>query len=180
MFLFWNIHDECDEAIYSISKGDRNALSVIYREYGKMIFSVALQIVKQKSDAEDVLQDTMLKILKSAHGYRKGTNPKAWILSITRSCALDRLKKRGNDLPLDAEVRDCSFTEDNVEFIYINEALNKLSHDEQLIIKLRYYADLDHKGIAKVMGISCAAARKRCQRALEKLRSYFEEQEEKK
>ncbi len=175
MFLFLSFGDECDEAICNISKGDRNALSVIYRQYGKMIFSVALQIVKQKSDAEDVLQDTMLKILKSAHGYRKGSNPKAWVLAIARSCALDKLKKRGNALALDAIEGEPLFTEDNVEFIYVHEALSRLSDEERLIIKLRYYAELDHKEIARVFGITHATARKRCQRALEKLKSYFEE-----
>lgn len=174
MFLLFEFSDICDEAIINISKGRIDELSIIYRQYGKMIYSVALQIVKQKSDAEDALQDTMLKILRSAHGYRKGSNPKAWVLAIARSCALDRLKKRGSALSLDTEEQKCAFSEDDVEFIYISEALSKLSDEEQLIIKLRYYADLNHKEIAKVMGISHAAARKRCQRALDKLKAYFD------
>lgn len=68
--------DFCDEAICRLAKGDKNALSELYQFYGKMIFSVAKQIVGNRADVEDVLQDTMVKILKQVHNYKSGSNPK--------------------------------------------------------------------------------------------------------
>jgi len=69
------INEKCDNAIIEISKGNIDALSVIYRTYGKMVFSVGYQIVNNVSDAEDVLQEVMLNVVKYAHTYRQGTNP---------------------------------------------------------------------------------------------------------
>lgn len=94
MFLLLNITDVCDKAIVDISDGKKNALSVLYREYGRMIYSVAFQIVRDPHDAEDVLQDTMVRIIRLSHTYRSSTNPKAWIMAITRNCAVDKLKNK--------------------------------------------------------------------------------------
>lgn len=77
MLFFMTINEKCDNAIIEISKGNIDALSVIYRTYGKMVYSVGYQIVNNVSDAEDVLQEVMLNVVKYAHTYRQGTNPKA-------------------------------------------------------------------------------------------------------
>ena len=74
----------CDEAIAQISKGDREALSVIFDCMARMIFSVGIAITGNDADAEDVLQETMIEIVKYAHTYRSGSNARAWILSMAR------------------------------------------------------------------------------------------------
>ncbi len=178
MFFTFEAKNDCDNALRSVAKGDKSALVEIYREYGKIIYSLAFHYSGSKSDSEDILQDTMLKIMKQAHNYRHGSSPKAWVLSVARSCALDYVKKRGNGISLDAFDTDIAFTTYSDEHIYIADALKTLTKDERILLKLRYYAGLDLKEAAKVLNISHSAARKRCQRALDKLKDYFDEKEE--
>ena len=167
-----------DDALCELAGGNKNALEAIYREYGKLIYSIAFAILKSREDSEDVLQDVMLKIVRSAHRYRKGTSPKAWIASVARSCAMDHLQKNKDKLSLDDESVPIPFTEDNYDFILLREALETLSDEDNLLIRLRYYAGLDLKEIATVLCISHSAARKRCSRALETLGKYFQERKD--
>lgn len=178
MILFLNLTEPCDIAIAEVAGGNKNALEHIYREYGRMILSVAYQITGDLSDAEDVLQDTMVRILRLSHTYKKGTNPKAWVLKVTKNSAVDKIKSKKHTLSLeeisDRERSRCGFEPKTVEQIMLRDALNTLSREEQLIVKLRIYADLSHSEIADVIGANTASVRKKYQRALEKLKKYFE------
>ena len=101
MILFWNLVDPCDIAIAEIALGNKNALERVYHEYGRMILSVAYQITGDPGDAEDVLQDTMVRILRLSHTYKKGTNPKAWVLKVARNSAVDKIKAKKHTLSLE-------------------------------------------------------------------------------
>ena len=176
MLLFWTVNDKCDNAIIEISQGNKDSLSVIYRAYGKMVYSVAYQIVNNLSDAEDVLQEVMLNVVKYAHTYRQGTNPKAWIMSITRSCALDVVKKRINATPIDDLDYLLTDSGDNIdEMLAVREALNKLDEQDRMILNLKLHIGLSHKEIASVMGVNVFAVQKRYQRALSRFKKYYEE-----
>jgi RNA polymerase sigma-70 factor (ECF subfamily) len=98
MILFLNLADPCDIAITEIASGNKKALERVYNEYGRMILSVAYQITGDFGEAEDVLQDTMIRILRLSHTYKKGTNPKAWVLKVTRNSAVDNTSPRPESL----------------------------------------------------------------------------------
>ncbi len=175
MLLFWNINEKCDNAILEISQGNTEALSVIYREYGKMIYSVGYQIVNNVSDADDVMQEVMLNIVKYAHTYRSGTNPKAWIMSIVRSTALAIVKKRINAVPIDDV--DYTITSDSEaidEMLAARDAMNKLDEEERTILNLKLHVGLSHREISSVMGINLFAVQKKYQRALAKFKKYYD------
>ena len=178
MILFWNFTDPCDIAITEVARGNKNALELVYREYGRMIISVAYQITGNLCDAEDVLQDTMVRILRLSHTYKKGTNPKAWVLKITKNSAVDKINSKKHALSFEEiteqEKSQFAFESETDEFILIRDALKALSREEQLIVKLRIYADLSHSEIANTIGANTASVRKKYQRALEKLKAYCE------
>ena len=178
MILFWNLVDPCDIAIAEIALGNKNALERVYHEYGRMILSVAYQITGDFGEAEDVLQDTMVRILRLSHTYKKGTNPKAWVLKVARNSAVDKIKAKKHTLSLEevseGEKPHFAFEPKTVEQIMLRDGLNKLSREEQLVVKLRIYGELSHSEIANVMGINTVSVRKKYQRALEKLKNYCE------
>lgn len=91
----------CDKAVTAYAKGDSEALSVVYDCMAKMIMATALAITDSREDAEDVLQDTIIGVARFAGSYKKGTNAKAWILAIARNKALDAVRKRNGNLPLE-------------------------------------------------------------------------------
>lgn len=162
----------CEDAIIAISKGDREALSVVYDSMSRMIFSVALAVTGSTADAEDVLQDTMVGIVKSAHSYKQGTNARAWILSIARNRAIDMVRKRKNAIPLEEiehlpdPMQEPSCTES------VLELLAPLHTEDRQLVMLRLHYELTFEEISDVLGISLSAAQKRYQRAIQKLQKY--------
>ena len=166
----------CNAALAALTKGDKGGLDVIYHTYGRMILSAAYQIVGTTEDAEDVLQDVLLRIGENPSRYTPDSNPRAWVMAITRNVALNLVKKRGRDLPLEkvasGEISRLS-REGVEESAILQVALASLSEEERLIVNLKTYAGLSHKEIASVFGISEDSAQKRYQRAIEKLRKYF-------
>lgn len=176
VLFFMTINEKCDNAIIEISKGNIEALSVIYRTYGKMVFSVGYQIVNNVSDAEDVLQEVMLNVVKYAHTYRQETNPKAWIMSITRSIALTIVKKRFDTISIDdVDYSIAANSADVDKMLAVREAMNKLDEQERTILNLKLHIGLSHREIASVLEMSVFAVQKKYQRALAKFKDYFDE-----
>ena len=166
------------ERITEIASGNKKALERVYNEYGRMILSVAYQITGDVGEAEDVLQDTMIRILRLSHTYKKGTNPKAWVLKVTKNSAVDKIKEKKHTLSLEEisekEKAQSAFEPQTLEQIMLRDALNTLSDEEKLIVKLRIYAGLSHSEIANVIEKNTVSVRKKYQRALEKLKNYCE------
>ena len=89
-----------DSLILDVAKGDTRAFSELYIRTHKSIYGFALSIVKNQQDAEDVMQDTYLKVDRAAGSYQPRGKPMAWLLTIARNLALERLRSR-RDVPLE-------------------------------------------------------------------------------
>lgn len=162
-----------ENAIVSLSNGENEALSEIYDILSRMIFSLALGITENYSDAEDVLQETMLETVRYANSYKVGTNPKAWVLAMARHNAVDLVRKRKNHLSLEDSYVENLESEESLNLLDhdISALLGKLGDEERQIIILRIYGELSFAEVAKTMGISIFAAQKRYQRAIKKLKN---------
>lgn len=159
----------CNKALQRLAEGDVTALSVIYDNTARLIFSLALSLLGNREDAEDVLQDTMLKLVKAAPNYKKGS-PKAWVLSIARNCALDTLRKHR----VNSDEAEPYSPDPELERLEVTDMLNALNDDEKQTVVLHIYGGFSHKEIGAVLGISPAAAQKKYRRALLKLKRYCE------
>lgn len=167
------IDKEADAALIRLAEGDKSALSVIYDLYGRLIMSVAYTIVEDISEAEDVLQETMIELVRYAQRYRAGSNPRAYILTVTRHRAVDAVRKRHLPTPLD-ENEEVPADDRHLEAVEVLDMLSSLSQEERQVITLHLYAGLPHRQVGRVMGISTASAEKKYQRALKKLKKYYE------
>lgn len=163
-----------DRAIRALAEGDSNALSVLYDLYGRLILSVAYTIVENSADAEDVLQDTMIELMRYAASYKAGSNPRAFVLSIARHRAIDLVRKRKPQVPLE-DAGDRSSDDGALEAVEVLELLRGLSEEERSVVILHLYAGLPHRQVAEMLGMSVALAQKKYQRALQKLRGYYEQ-----
>ena len=83
-----------ENAIAGMKAGSRESLSEFYELCKGSIYGFALSILKNKEDAEDVLQDTVLKIYHSALFYKENGNPMPWVLTVTRNLAYDKLREK--------------------------------------------------------------------------------------
>jgi len=168
------INKACDRAITELAMGDTNALSIIYDCMARMIFSVAYGITGNYQDAENVLQETMIEIVKYAHSYRSGSNARAWILAIARHCSVDIVRKRKLSVPIDDTGSvDLPLYRPDLSKLEVLDMLRILNSEERQCIILRLYAEMSHKEIASIMNISVASAQKKYQRAVRKLKDFY-------
>ena len=164
---------EGDRALRRLATGDRSALERIYELYGRLIYSVAYTVVENIADAEDVLQETMIQLVRYAHRYQPNSSPRAYILTITRHIAIDLVRKRKPQASLE-EAGDRSSDDGLLEAVEVLDMLRRLSEEERQAVTLHLYAGLSHKEVAKVLEITPSAAEKKYQRALAKLKKHYE------
>lgn len=161
--------------IAEIAAGDKAALSSLYQETKVAVFGFALSILKNSVDAEDVLQDTYMKIWSSAEGYRSQGKPMAWILTIAKNLSFSILRERRKttDLPDD----DWSMlqtegpavrTEDRM---VLNAAMGLLSDEDRNIVILHAVSGLKHAEIARLLSLPLSTVLSKYSRARKKLQN---------
>lgn len=164
---------ECEKAILRIAEGDKDALKIIYKHMHRQIYAVAYSVLRDFSSADDVVQETYVRVMDKAFSYRKGTNPRAWVLSIARNIAIDLVRRR--------RFEEATLEEDNASesrfdeptlilSMEVKRALDALDDAERQIVTLKVYSGLRHAEIASLLGITAEASKKKYQRALQKLR----------
>jgi RNA polymerase sigma-70 factor (ECF subfamily) len=168
-----------DSYIRQIAAGDRDSFRKLYDYVKEPVFLFALSIVKNHHTAEDILQESMHRLTLNIEKYQPGTNPKAWLLSITRNLCNDVLRSPSyRDLPLeemesliDEKADVIKLTEENDE---LSAALQILSQQEREIVFLYVYAGLKQSEIAKTLQIPYIQVRSQYGYALKKMRIHFE------
>ncbi|MBI4277442.1 MAG: sigma-70 family RNA polymerase sigma factor [Armatimonadetes bacterium] len=77
----------------SAARPDRERFEALAREYLDAIYAGALRLTRNRSDAEDLMQETFLKAWRSFHTYQEGTNPRAWLFRILTNAYIDLYRK---------------------------------------------------------------------------------------
>lgn len=168
-----NTNKILDEAMAQIKLGNIQALGSIYDKLGNLIHSIALSITHNLYDSQDILQETLYEIVKSANQYKENTNAKAWILKIVKNKSYDLMRK--NKFKSYQDVNNIDEKLSNYMDYSMFETfdmLNSLSFEDRFIVVYKIYADLSFQDIADTLNMSYAAVNKRYNRALAKLRNY--------
>ena len=180
--MAWSRSDDkrLEQALLALGRGERRddgepvGLAELYEMMGRAIFTTAYVITGHREDAEDILQDTLVEIYQDARFYRPRTNPRAWVLTVTRHTALDAVRKRTRHAtaPLDTAEALPTPPDAEEELAALWDLLAVLSPEERELVVLRLYHGLSHGEIAETLRISTAAAQKRYRRAIDKLRAH--------
>ena len=134
-----------------------------YEQHKSGIFRFALSVLKDTQLAEDVLQEVFLRLLTGKNTVEPGRE-KAWLYRVARNCCYDILRKRKREQSEQkGEVRDES------GYGYL-ELISTLGQTEQEIVTLKNVGGLTHREIAKAMGMTEHAVKKRYERSIQKLR----------
>ena len=172
---------EIDLCIEQISKSDRDALRKLYDEFKTPIFRFALSILKDYKSAEDVMQDTFINIMQYCTSYKQGTNPKAWIFSISRNLCMQELKKHINMIDIDNLEQQLTTSEPYYSIANRVDSIESLTVLEPALLEvvtLFVYGGLKQTEIAKVLGISYIKVRSRYGYAMKKLKAHYSERTE--
>lgn len=165
-----------EQLIASIRDGDRDALAQLYHETSSSVYALALSILKNTHDAEDVLQDCFINIFQSAHQY-KGGKPLAWILTITRNLCLMRLRQANRTQPLSDDdwklPADSYDEEQTMNRIVLHQCISRLKDDERQIVVLYAVAGFKHRQIAQLLDLPLATVLSKYHRAIQKLKTYI-------
>jgi len=162
----------------------REAIAECARTYHRILGRLAMALVGSQADADEVVQETLLRAHRAMATYRGEGSVKAWLCGIARHVCAHVLetRKRGANLgdeltvvPGDGASRDAFEQRRRVRAL--RGALDQLKPSEREALVLRYVADLSHREIAVACGIDEAAARKRISRALARMRSVMPAEE---
>ena len=169
---------EINEALlHKIAENDAAAFEELYRLTESSVYALALSIVKNREDALDVTQDTYLKVKSFAHLYRPKGKPMAWVYTITKNLAMDKLRSREQQgIQMEEMENDAalSYTIDSVDRLALRAALPRLSREEQDIVFLHAFSGLKDSEIAQRLGLPLSTVLSKYRRSLQKLRKYLE------
>ena len=162
---------QCGKALCRIAKGDCSALDVIYEAWGRRIFFLALSILHNYSDAEDVTSETLLEVAGSAARFTPGSNARAWVTAIARNLALKKLRDRECAADLSEHESDAALLQDDAysEYELLSLLRRTLAPEDQRIVLLHVYGGYKFREIAQMTDMTVESVKKRSQRAMKKL-----------
>lgn len=167
-----------DSLIEKISLGDMDAFRELYEIASKSVYGFALSILKNSHDAEDVLQETFLKVYQNSSDYVSYSKPMAWILRITRNLAVTKLREKNKNAEYNeaaGEKIDLSSLHDAEKRLLIENLFTILSDEEKQILVLHAVGGIKHREIANLMELSLNTVISKYHRAIKKLKSAMEE-----
>ncbi len=163
-----------EEMLSRIAGGDEDAFLEVYRQARGSVFAFAYSLLRNPQEAEDVTQDTFLKVRSAAHLYRPRGTPMAWILTITKNLCLMRLRRQKMIAPAPPAEDEADPGLDRIENaldrMAVQAAFRVLTEEECRVIVLHAVSGLKHRQIAQLMEIPLSTVLSRYSRALKKLR----------
>ena len=186
MDLVSNAHADRDRlAIQAVARGSGDAVAELYDRHGATVYGLALRVLGQPDLAEEVVQDVFAQVWRDAGRYDAGRSTVAgWIVMLTRTRAIDRLRARrarpdlaaGVD-PVEAvPLPSADRTPETSTLVaedtrLVRGALARLPEQFRSLIELAYYEGLTHSEIAARTGIPLGTVKTRLRSAMGSLRS---------
>ncbi len=166
--------------INQIIDGDTNAFSVLVDRYKDLVFTLALRMLKNREEAEEVSQDTFIKTYKSLHKFKGDSKFSTWIYKVAYNTCLDRLKKNKrhfNDVAIDEFAEHQIKTIDNAldkmeqqeHNQTIKDCLTLLPNDDSFLLTLYYFEERSLEEISKIIGIKANNVKVKIFRSRKKL-----------
>src|SRR5690349_495964 len=163
------------ELVASIARGDRDALAALYDRHSGVLLGLAMRIVRDRREAEDLLHDVFLEAWRSAKDFDpKRGRVRTWLAIRMRSRALDlqksaRVSRNAGDAGLDLLVDEAETA--SPDHRRVRSALAELGSDQRRVLELAYFEGLSCSEIAKRVEIPVGTVKSRLAAGLDRLRS---------
>ena len=165
---------------------DLEALGEVFARYGDAMTTLASSMLRDRTEADDVLEDALLRIHSAGPGFRGERGLRTWVLRITANLCRDRLRRRKfvagtvedlepTGLAFDP-VSDWDGSMDQRTLAKaLEQAIDTLPHDQREAVILRHRLGMSHDEMAKMLGVPEGTVKSRLSRALTSLRDAMKE-----
>lgn len=172
--------------INQIIAGDTNAFTLLVDRYKDLVFTLALRMLKNREEAEEVSQDTFIKTYRSLHKFKGDSKFSTWIYKVAYNSCLDQIKKNKKHLN-NVEINE--FTEHQVKTMdnafdalveeernqLIQDCLHLLPSDDSFLLTLYYFEEQSLDEIANIVGLTANNVKVKIFRSRKKLAHILKE-----
>jgi len=174
--------DKTEDLYYieAVRKGNVQAFSFLVEKYQKLVYTLALKLLKNPEDAEEMAQDTFVKAFQKLDSYEGKSKFSTWLYSITYNACISELRKRRIEFK---SIDDTRITEQDEMKMhdyyrevrkedqekYLNLALGKLPEDDQVLVTLYYYENQSMDEISMITGLTVSNIKVKIHRARKKM-----------
>ena len=177
------------DLLTQVARRDQNALMALYQQYGNLVYSLALRVLRQPLLAEEVTQDVFLKLWRQPDRWDPTLGQfSSWLLTITRNAAIDRLRREGRQAsaPSWEEVGETEASAREVHGFAAQQAawvdgqvlrklLSRLPPEQRQLIELAFYEGYTHSELAELLNLPLGTVKTRVRNGMQKLRVLWEE-----
>jgi RNA polymerase sigma-70 factor, ECF subfamily len=173
--------------IQRVANQDREAFSQFYERFSTLVFTLAMRMLKTRSEAEDLLQEVFVQVWRQARGYSaERGSPEAWIINIARSRAIDKIRsirRMGRsfvlaDPPGRAQSGEAieSWTAESKAPMTMNSALANLPETQRKVLELAYLEGMTQTEIAERLAEPLGTIKARMYAGIRRLREIVSSQ----
>jgi RNA polymerase sigma factor (sigma-70 family) len=154
--------------------GDDDAVRALYRQFGRLVFTIAYRILGNRQLAEDATQQTFLQAWRAASTFDSGKDPAPWLATITRRVAIDMQRSEARRPSTSLEVASADepalvtlppSAETVWETWQVRAAIDALQPDEREIVRLQHIEGHSQSEIAEQLGVALGTVKSRSHRA---------------
>lgn len=176
---------DVEELVEQVVQGDRRAFAELYDRFSDQVFGLARYVTHHEPTAEEVTQETFLKLWRKADTFRSGRGKfSTWLLTIAKRTAIDRLRKEdrrpdvAEAVDVEAEWRPAMSNpgsgSEEARWRSLYFALHDIPDEQRQAIALAYYQDMSHSQIAEYLGIPLGTVKTRIRLGMQKLRAAWQ------
>ena len=187
----WEAAVGLDTEVAQLRRGDLEALSTLLARYQNRLYRYLLRMVRQPAEAEDLFQQTWLRVAEKIHNYDQRRNFDAWLFTLARNLAIDHLRRvrpESLDEPTgeaqsgeSAAARLVSHETPAIDRVLARERTSRLSQAMEMlpviqreVLTLRFEEEMKLEEIAEILGTPLSTVKTRLRRALDRLRENLE------
>ncbi|NNE30755.1 MAG: RNA polymerase sigma factor [Winogradskyella sp.] len=172
--------------IDAVVNGDTRAYAQLVDRYKDLVYTLALRMLRHREEAEEVAQDTFIKIFKSIANFKGDSKCSTWIYKVTYNTCLDRIKKNKrfhSDVVIDElTLNKIDVIDDTLQKMIkeekntlIKNCINKLPEDSSALLTLFYFEELSLDEISKIINVEANTVKVKLFRARKKLAVILEQ-----
>ena len=169
--------DKLERKISELKAGNSRAFDYIYEQTNRSVYFAVLYIVRDRMYAEDILQETYVRAIRSLDSYKAGTNFVGWLTVIGKNLALNHVKRAQREVSTDFDADAHKYGTAETELPYIFDLAAKiLAEDEYEILMLCQVSGYKRREVAQMLHIPIGTVTWKNNEALKKLKAYLQKE----